>query len=1056
MARYFIYHPVLAIVLSLVILIAGTLSLLQLPIARYPQISPPTVTVGAVYAGANAVVVEQAVAIPLEQQVNGAAKMIYMSSMSTNDGRYSLTCTFQVGTNLDLAAVDVQNRVKGAEGNLPPEVIASGVTVQKEAAGMIAVVGIYSPDNSYDEVYLSNYTTINVVDQLSRVPGVGGINVVGQRDYAMRVWVRPDKLAKLGLTATDLETAIRDQNVQAPAGAVGQPPAPTGTNFEYPVDINGRLNSKQEYDNIVVRALPDGSLLRLSDVARTELAARDYSAYGRLNGSPSTLLIIDQSPGSNALEVIQGVRSALERARLTFPPGLDYTVAYDSSRFITSSIREVTETLFEALLLVILVVFLFLGSFRATLIPLLAVPVSLIGGFAIFIPLGFNINILTLFGLVLAIGIVVDDAIVVVEAVEHHINRGLDPLSATEKAMREVSGPVVGIALVLIAVFIPVAFLGGMTGELYRQFALTLSVSVLLSALVALTLTPALCQLLLKPRRPSGGPVRRVLDAFNRSFDRLNGAYTRWVGTLIRHSMVTLLALGLVTLGAVALFRILPSGFVPTEDQGLVLASVNLPDGASVERTDAVLRRAERFLAKLPAVSNVITLGSINLLTNGFTSSAGSLIATLKPWDERKNGRDSSAAVVEALQKELSGYPEGIGMAFVMPPIPGLGSAGGFQFELQDRKGSTPEELARVTGAFMAAASQLPELSSLYSGFGTAVPMIDLDLDRDKVKSLGIPMKSVFDNLQMFLGGLQVGDFNLYGRTYGVVIQAEPEFRLTPASIEAIHVRGAGDEMIPLSTVLRTGRKTGPGIIQRFNLYRTAEISGGPAPGISSGQALNAMERLAKEKLPEGFGFEWTGLAFQERAASGTQGLVFGLALVFVFLVLAALHESWAIPFGVLLGLPVGVFGAFLGTLLRGLDNGMYVQIGLIMLLGLAAKNAILIVEFARMKRQTEKLSIRDAALTAARLRFRPILMTSFAFILGVVPLVIASGAGSAARHSLGTAVFSGMLAATVLGVQFVPVLYVTVERTLARFQGVSEPAPLAAMPGDPQPEAVP
>ena len=1038
MARFFIHRPVLAIVLSLVILIAGTLAMLSLPIAQYPQISPPTVTVGAVYPGANAAVVEQAVAIPLEQQINGAIGMVYMSSTSTNDGRYSLTCTFEVGTDLDLAAVDVQNRVKGAEGSLPSEVLTAGISVQKQSSDMVAVVSIFSPANSYDEVYLSNYTSINIVDQLSRVPGVGGTSVSGKRDYAMRVWVRPDKLAKLGLTATDLRAAIREQNVQAPAGVLGQPPAPAGTNFEYPVDVEGRLSSKEQYDNIVVRTQPDGSLLRLRDVARTELAARDYSSYGRLNGSPATLVIINQSPGSNALEVIKGLRSAMERAKASFPPGLDYDISYDSTTFITSSIDEVVETLFEALALVILVVFLFLGSFRATLIPMLAVPVSLVGSFAVFIPLGFTINTLTLFAMVLAIGIVVDDAIVVVEAVEHHMHAGLSPLAATEKAMAEVSAPVVGIALVLIAVFVPVAFLGGITGELYRQFALTLSVSVLLSALVALTLTPALCRMILKPRRPSGGPLRKALDVFNRSFDRTTGAYTHWVGVLIGHSAATLLALGVVTLGAFGLFRSLPSAFVPSEDKGLVLASISLPDGASVERTDAVLRRAERFLAKMPAVSNVITLGSLNILTGSYASSAGTIIATLKPWDERKGSGESFAEVRAALQKELSSYPEAIGIAFGLPPIPGLGSAGGFQFELQDRKGSSPQELARVTSEFLAAASKQPELSSLYSGFGTTVPMVELDVDRDKVKSLGIPMNSVFDNLQMFLGGLRVSDFNLYGRTYDVVVQAEPEFRLTPASIGAIHVRGSDGEMIPLGTVLRTGEKTGAGMLQRFNLYRTAEISGGAAPGFSSGQALDAMERLAREKLPAGFGFEWTGLAFQEKAAGGTQGLIFGLALVFVFLVLAALYESWAIPFGVLLGLPVGIFGAFLGTYLRGLDNGVYVQIGLVMLLGLAAKNAILIVEFARMKRDREKLSIGDAALEGARLRFRPILMTSFAFILGVVPLMIASGAGSAARHSLGTAVFSGMLAATVLGLQFVPVLYVAVERMVDRLRGVA------------------
>jgi hydrophobe/amphiphile efflux-1 (HAE1) family protein len=1046
LAKFFIHRPVFAIVLSLGILIAGALAMLHLPIAQYPQISPPTVAIEAFYLGANASVVEQSVAIPLEQAVNGADNMIYMASKSTNDGRYVLSCTFKVGTDLNLAAVDVQNRVKSAEGNLPAEVLANGVSIKKQSPDMVAVVSVFSPNRSYDEVYLSNYTTINVVDQLSRVAGVGSTMIVGQRDYAMRVWIRPDKLAKLGLTATDIGAAIQDQNVQAPAGAVGQPPAPAGTNFEYPVDVKGRLNSREEYDKIVVRTLPDGSMLRLSDVARTELAAKNYSSYGRLNGSPATLIIIFQSPGSNALDVIQGVRGAMERAKGSFPPGLDYSISYDSTLFITSSIREVVDTLFEALVLVILVVFLFLGSFRATLIPVLAIPVSLVGSFAFFIPLGFTINTLTLFGLVLAIGIVVDDAIVVVEAVEHHMHRGLSPLAATEKAMEEVSGPVVGIALVLIAVFVPVAFLGGITGELYRQFALTLSVSVLLSAVVALTLTPALCRLILKPRAPSRSPLQRFLDAFNRRFEQTTGIYAFCVSALIRRTALAVICLAVLAAGAFGLMRMLPSGFVPAEDQGLVLASISLPEGASVERTDAVMRRAERFLARVPAVRNVVTLGSMSLLTGASNSNTGTIIATLKPWDERKRPEESSTAVAATLQNEVASYPEGLGIVFEMPPIPGVGSAGGFQFELQDRKGSTPEELGRVTGELLQAASRRPELAYAYSAFGTGVPIVDLELDRDKVKSLNVPLKSVFDNLQMYLGGLQVNNFNLYGRTYKVVVQAEPEFRLTPSNIGDIHVRNAQDEMIPLSTMLRVGQKTGAGMLQRYNLYRTAEVAGAAAPGVGSGEALDAMEQLAQEKLPQGFGFEWTGLSYQEKAAGGTQALVFGLALAFVFLVLAALYESWSIPFSVLLGLPLGVFGAFLGTFLRGLVNDVYVQIGLVMLLGLAAKNAILIVEFARTKRQSEKLSIEDAALTGARLRFRPILMTSFAFILGVLPLMIATGAGSAARHSLGTAVFSGMLAATLLGVLLVPVLYVAVERLVERFRGVrtetAEPRP--------------
>ena len=1037
-AKFFINRPVFGIVISLIILLAGVLALRKLAVAQYPDIAPPTVNVSAFYGGANASVVEEAVAIPLEQQVNGLSHLLSMSSQSSNNGSYSLTCTFEAGTNLGLAAVDLQNRVKGAEGLLPPEVVAAGVSVSQQSSGMVGVVALFSPNNSYDAVYLSNYTTINILDQITRVPGVGNAAVIGQRDYAMRVWIRPDKLANFGLAATDIAAAIQGQSVQAPAGAIGQPPVPPGTNFEYPVDVKGRLGSKEEYDNIVVRALPDGTLLRLRDMARTELAAQDYSSFGRLNGLPTVLIVVNQAPGANALEVIKGIRAAMERAKANFPPGIEYKLAYDSTQFITSSISEVIHTLLLALLLVILVVFLFLGSFRATLIPLLAVPVSLVGTFAFFIPLGFTINTLTLFGLVLAIGIVVDDAIVVVEAVEHHLARGLDARAATEKAMQEVSGPVVGIALVLVAVFVPVAFLGGITGELYRQFALTLSVSVLLSALVALTLTPPLCCLLLKPRVRSRGWLPRAVDAFNRWFGRATEGYVSWVAMLIRRSAITLFCLVLVAAAGFGLLHLLPTGFVPMEDQGMVMASLNLPDGASLERTDAVSRRAEQFLQKLPAVENVMTFGGVNMLSGGSGSNSATVIATLKPWDERRNPRDSINGVLGVLWREVDSYSDAIGIAFPPPPIPGLGSAGGFQFEVQDRKGATPEELAKVTRDFLTAAAARPELVGLYSGFNTSVPMVDVQLDRDKANTLNLPIKSVFDNLQIYLGGMQANAFTLYGRTYKVMVQAEPEFRLKPTDIGNIRVRGLQDEMIPLSTVLRLGHKTGPGMLERYNLYRSATISGSAAPGTSSGQAMQVMEQVAKENLPAGFGFEWAGLSAQERSAGSTQAAAFGLALVFVFLVLAALYESVTIPFGVILGLPVCVFGALLGVFLGPLINDVYVQIGLVMLLGLAAKNAILIVEFARVKRQTDGLSAVDAAIAAARLRFRPILMTSLAFILGVVPLVVASGAGSGARHSLGTAVFSGMLVATILGLQFVPVLYVTIEQSVAWFTGVA------------------
>ncbi len=1048
MARFFIHRPVFAIVLSLVILIAGTMSIFTLPVAQYPQITPPTVQVETIYVGANAQVVEQSVAIPIEQEVNGAENMLYMSSKSTNDGRYVLTCTFSVGTDLNLAAVDVQNRVKKAEGKLPSEVLAYGVQVKKQSPDMIGALTIYSPDGSYDELFLSNYATINIVDRLSRVPGVGSTMIIGQRDYAMRMWLRPDKLAKLGLTASDVAGAIRDQNVQAPAGQIGQPPAPRGIEFQYTVDVKGRLTEKSEFDNMIVRALPDGSLLRIRDIARTELAAKDYASFGRLNGSPATVLIVYQSPGANALQVASGIVTTMNEAKANFPPGLDYSFTYNSTLFISASVKEVLKTLLEAMALVILVVFLFLGSFRATFIPMLAVPVSLVGTFAAFIPLGFTINTLTLFGLVLAIGIVVDDAIVVVEAVEHHIEHGLSPLAATEKAMEEVSGPVVGIALVLTAVFVPVAFMGGLTGELYRQFALTLSVSVLLSALVALTLTPALCRMLLKPRVPGTGPVAKFLGAFNRWFHRATSGYIRGVRSLIRRSAFSMALLAAIMAGAWGLLKLLPSGFVPSEDQGVIMASIGLPDGASVERTDAILRRGEEFLARLPGVRDVITMGGLNLLTGAYSSNNGSYIVTLDDWSQRHGPTLSVGAILGQLQREFFSYPEALGIAFVPPPIPGLGTAGGFQFELQDRKGGSPQELEAALRKLMTSAAQEPALTGLYSGYKTSVPMVRLDLDRDKAKQMGVPLKSIFDNLQMYLGGLQVNDFNRFGRTYKVMLQAEPEFRLTADNIERIFVRAEGGSMTPLGTLVSVDRTSGPDILQRFNLFRTAEISGSAAPGYSSGDALAAMEAVAQRELPEGFGFEWTGMAYQEKQAAGAQAIIFVLAMVFVFLVLAALYENWAIPFGVILGLPLGILGAFLGTWIRGLINDVYVQIGLIMLLGLAAKNAILIVEFAKMKREREHMAIEDAALEGSRLRFRPILMTSFAFVLGVVPLMLAGGAGSAARHSLGTAVFSGMTAATALGVLLVPVLYVVVERLVERlFRPPASQSSEAAVP---------
>lgn len=1035
MVKFFIHRPIFAMVISLLIVIAGGVALFGLPIAQYPQISPPTITVETFYTGASAKVVEENVAVPIEQEVNGAENMIYMSSTSTNDGRYYLTCTFQVGTNTDIAQVDVQNRVSRAEKSLPPEVKNYGITVKKASPDMLMVLSLYSPDNAYDDLFLSNYARLNLYDPIARIYGVGNISIVGEREYAMRLWLRPDKLAKLGLTASDIAKAVQDQNVQAPAGQVGQPPAKAGVSFQYSVDVKGRLTEKEEFDNIIIRTLPGGSVLRLKDVARTEMGAKIYTSYSRRGGKPSTTMVVYQLPGANALDVANKIKAFMTEAATSFPPGLKYEVSYDSTLFVKAALSEVVKTFFEALGLVILVVFIFLGSFRATLIPSLAVPVSLVGTFGAFVALGFSINTLTMFGLVLAIGTVVDDAIVVVEAVESHISKGLSPLKATEKAMDEVTGPVIGTTLVLLSVFVPVAFLGGITGQLYRQFALTLSVSVALSSIVALTLTPALCVKILRPRREMRGPLGGFFRGFNRLFDRTTEGYLTGVRTFIRRLALVLALLAAVYVGAGALMRLLPGGFVPNEDQGVVFANFNLPPGASLERTDALMTRAEKFAATIKGIKTILVWGGFSLMNSTYTSDAGSMVLPLAPWEDRTSKETQMAAIMERLRREFATYPEARAFVFTLPPIPGMGNVSGFQYELQDRSARTPEELYQEAQKMVAAAAKEPAIATLFNTFQVNVPQVRLDIDRDKVKTLGIPLKNVFDALQLYLGGYMINEFNKFGRVYKVMAQAEPEFRRSPDSIKNIFVRTADEKMVPLSTLVKVGTETAPALIKRYNMFRTAELSGQSAPGYSSGDAIAIMERLS-QKLPAGFGYEWTGLAYQEKLASGQAGSIFAFALLFVFLVLAALYESWAIPFGVLLGLPISVFGAFMGVWLRGLANDVYVQIGIVMLIGLSAKAAILIVEFAKHKREAEGYSAFDAAMEGARLRFRAILMTTLSFVLGVIPLVVASGAGAASRWSLGTAVFAGMTTATVLSVFFIPVLYYTIEMLLDKLRG--------------------
>lgn len=1046
-AKFFIRRPVLAMVISIVITLAGAVCIFSLPVEQYPNITPPSVTVAATYVGASADVMEQSVAIPIEQAVNGAENMIYMSSRSTDNGSYSLTCTFDVGTDVNVAAMDVQNRVQQAEGNLPAEVLTTGITVRKRSPSLLMLVSIYSPDGSYDRLFLSNYAQIYVRDTLSRVPGVGDIQAFGQ-EYSMRVWLQPDRMAALGVTASDVAGAIRQQNVQTPAGQIGSAPAPPGTEFELSVQAQGQLTRPEQYADIIIRNLPDGSILRMRDIGRVQLGGQTYSTFSRLNGSPSAPLLIYQLPTANALETAQGVRQAMEELSQRFPGGVKYQVTVDSTLFVTESISEVLRTLFEAIGLVMLVVYIFLGSVRATLIPMLAVPVSLVGTFAGFLLLGFSINTLTMFGLVLAIGLVVDDAIIVVEAVEHHIAEGMAPVEATERAMEEVGGALVAIALVLTSVFVPVAFISGIVGRLYQQFAITLAVSILLSVVVALTLSPALCAMLLRPRkRARWSPAAWALGKFNVFFERATSVYADGARRFIRAWPLAVVGLAGILLLIWALLRALPTGFVPSEDQGYFMAALTLPPGASLQRTEEVVVEAENRISSLPAIESITAIGGFNMLTGAMQSNSASLFVRLRPWDERIDDGHTMDAILSRTAATLGQIAEALAIPFVPPPIPGLGVSGGFQLEIQDRSAGSIAGLGAQAARFAAAGSQRPELTGVFNTFQTNVPQIRADLDRDKASSLGIPTSNIFESMQTLLGGLIINNFNRFGRVYRVIVQAEPQYRNQAEDITGIYVRTSDGLMVPLSTLITTARTTGPDIIQRFNLFRSAEITGSAAPGYSSGQALDAVEEVARSQLPGGYGFEWAGVSYQERAIEGRQGLTFALAFAFVFLVLAAQYESWIVPLAVIFGVPLGVLGALLGIWGRGLINDVYVQIGVVMLIGLTAKNAILIVEFAKARRQQGR-EILDSALEAARIRLRPILMTSLAFIFGMLPLVIAHGAGSAARHSLGTAVFAGMISATVLEIFFIPVFFVLIQRMAERmrFRGKA-PAPAPPEP---------
>ena len=1033
MAKFFIYRPVFAIVTAIVLTLCGIIAGISLPIAQYPQITLPTIRVSAVYPGASAEVVEQAIAQPIEEQVNGVEGMLYMSSSSSGNGGYNLDITFGLENNADIAAVQVQNRSSQANARLPSEAISAGITTKKQTPDVLMYLALVSPNGTYDELFLANYATINVVEAIKRIKGVGNVSLFGA-EFGMRLWLRPDRMASLGVTPSDIYRAIQEQNAQAPAGQVGQMPAPKTQQFQYGVEVRGRLSEVSEFEEIIVRAKPDGSFVRVRDVARVELGAKDYVFQSRLNGQPAAAFSINLTPDASALETAGLINAELKSLASSFPADLSYDVVLDNTVFVKASLNEVVHTFFEALLLVLVVVFLFLQNWRATVIPMLAVPVSLVGTFAAFTLLGFTINTLTLFGMVLAIGIVVDDAIVVVEAVEHHMEHsGLNARDATLRAMEEVSGPVVAIALILAAVFVPVAFLGGISGVMYKQFAITVAVSTVLSAFVALSLTPALCALMLKPKDKNQRPglAGRFFGGFNRVFERLTDSYGRKVQTLIRRSLLSLLMLGILIFAAFGLMNKVPGGFVPSEDQGYFLGSVQLPAAASLNRTEIVTTKVDAILKSHEAVDKRLIINGYNILNGAPQSDSALFVATLKPWAERST--DSLKTVIMGTYLQAAKLPEAIILAFNPPPIPGLGSTGGFSFKLQDRSGGTPQELAKVADDFMAAARQRPEIGSIYSKFNPRTPAYRLAVDREKAKKLGVPISDVTNALQTFLGGLNVNDFSRFGRTYKVTMQAEPEYRSDIQGIGLFHVRNGDNQMIPLSTLVTPMPTSAPTVLERYNLYRTAELGGNPGAGYSSGDAIAAMEDVAATTLPAGYGFEWSGISRQEKESAGKAPIVFGLAIVFVFLFLAALYESWAVPFAVLFAVPLGVFGAMLGLWLTGLTNNIYAQIGLILLIGLAAKNAILIVEFAKMKREEGEDAV-SAAIAAAKLRLRPIIMTSFAFILGVVPLIIASGAGAAARVSMGITVFAGMLAATLLAIFMVPVLFVAVDRVVARF----------------------
>ncbi|MFP4087162.1 MAG: efflux RND transporter permease subunit [Desulfobacteraceae bacterium] len=1027
--NFFVRRPIVAMVIAIVTLVVGVVFMSGLPVEQYPDITPPVVEVSAHYTGADAVSVEQSVATPLEQQINGVDNMIYMKSTNANDGSMTIQTSFEVGTDPDMNTVFTQNRVSAATAKLPQEVTRYGVTTQKSLPNILMLIAVTAQDNRYDQHFLGNYALINIKDILARIKGIGRVDVIGASDYSMRIWIKPDRLARMGITVPEIKNAISAQSVIVPGGKFGAEPAPPGTELTYTVRLPERLQSAKQFGNVIIRTAEDGSQVKIKDVARVELGVETYNAFTRLDDRPCAMIAVYQAPGSNAVALAEQIKQTMETLKGSFPEGIRYDISLDTTLAITAGIDEIVETLFIALALVIMVVFIFLQDWRAALIPTLAIPVSLVGAFMVFPLIGFTINVLSLLGLVLAIGIVVDDAIVVVEAVQINIENGLDPKAATIKAMDEVTAPVVATTLVLVAVFIPVAVMGGITGSLYQQFAITVAVSVLFSSLCALTLSPALCSLLLRRQKPFRGPLGIFFKLFNKVFQKSTNAYVGFTRALTRKIAIGVVFIVMLTVVLGVLGKSIPGGFMPEEDMGYLMVNVQLPDAASLQRTNTVCKQVEKIIRAHNEVAYITTAAGFSLLSNSMSSNTGFIFVSLKDWDLR---HVTANELVSILNTEFYlSVKEAQVFALGPPAIPGLGNGSGFSLMIQDKAGNSPAYLGEQTERFIQAATKRPEIGSVFTTFRAGVPQRYMDVDKDKALKAGVSLDSIYTSLGAFLGGAYVNDFNRFGRLYKVYVQAEPQYRLNEDQIDFFYINNSEGESVPLSTFVNVRNIAGPDFTNRYNLYRAVELTGGPAEGFTSAQAMAALEETAGQVLPDGMGYEWSNMSYQQKKAAGTGSVVFLFSLLFVFLILAAQYESWSLPFSILLGTPFAIFGAFSALYLarmvsQSYELNVFAQIALVMLIAMAAKNAILIVEFAKLEFDKGR-SLFDAAVKAAKLRFRPILMTAFSFILGVLPLVVATGAGAEARVVMGMALLGGMSAATLMGVFFYPMLFVLI-----------------------------